>query len=143
MNEKELFQKKFFVKGDDFARAGEASIEMKNILKDVGYNPEVVRRVAIASYEAEMNMVMYGGDGEINFKVKPHFVRLVIEDHGRGILDIDLAMQKGYSTATEEMREMGFGAGMGLPNIKKNSDEFKIISEVGKGTRLEIIIKNK
>jgi len=143
MDDKELFKKNFFVKGSDFANAGEVSIEIKNILKEIGYNSEVVRRVAIAAYEAEMNMVMYGGDGEINFTVNSSQVKIDLEDHGIGIADINLAMQKGYSTATEEMREMGFGAGMGLPNIKKNSDDFKIFSEVGKGTRLKIIIMNK
>jgi len=108
-----LFHKKFSIKGGDFAKAGEASVEVKNILKEVGFDPEVIRRVAIASYEAEMNVVMYGGGGEMDLTVEP-----------------------------DEMREMGFGAGMGLPNIKKNSDELNIMTEVNRGTRLEMVIKS-
>ncbi|MFH1942834.1 MAG: ATP-binding protein [bacterium] len=124
-------------------RAGEASVAIKNILKEVGFQPDVIRRVAIASYEAEMNVVMYGEEGEIDFTIRPNRVNLVIEDRGPGIPDIELAMQEGFSTATEEMREMGFGAGMGLPNMKKNSDDFKITSEVDRGTRVEIVIKSR
>lgn len=138
-----LFHKKFSIKGGDFAKAGEASVEIKNILKEVGFDPEVIRRVAIASYEAEMNVVMYGEGGQIDFMVDPKGVHLVIEDGGPGIPNIDLAMQEGYSTATDEMREMGFGAGMGLPNIRKNSDDFEITSEVNQGTRLSVVIKSR
>ena len=138
-----LFHKKFPVRGGDFVRAGEASVEIKNILKEVGFQPDVIRRAAIASYEAEMNVVMYGEEGEIDFTIRPNRVNLVIEDRGPGIPDIELAMQEGFSTATEEMREMGFGAGMGLPNMKKNSDDFKITSEVDRGTRVEIVIKSR
>jgi anti-sigma regulatory factor (Ser/Thr protein kinase) len=94
--------------------------------------------VAIISYEAEMNMVMYASQGELRLRLSPGTIHLTIEDTGPGIENIELAMQEGYSTATEEMREMGFGAGMGLPNIKKNSDEFAITSTVGQGTRLDI-----
>lgn len=137
-----LFHKTFTIKGGDFVSAGEASVEIKNILKEIGFDPGVIRRVAIASYEAEMNVVMYGRGGEMNLKVEPGKITLVLEDWGPGIPDVDLAMQEGYSTATSEMREMGFGAGMGLPNIKKNSDEFRITSKVNQGTRLEIIIRN-
>ena len=137
-----LFRKTFFIKGDDFARAGEASVEIKNILKEVGFDPEVIRRVAIASYEAEMNVVMYGEGGEIDLSVQADRITLVIEDKGPGIPNIDLAMQEGYSTASEEMREMGFGAGMGLPNMRKNSDIFRITSVVNEGTRLEMIMRS-
>jgi len=103
----------------------------------------VIRRVAIACYEAEMNVVMYAEGGEMDFTVRPDGIHLVIEDKGPGIPDIDLAMQEGYSTATDEMREMGFGAGMGLPNIKKNSNVFKITSEVSQGTRLELNFRSQ
>jgi serine/threonine-protein kinase RsbT len=138
-----LFHKKFSVKGGDFVKAGEASVQIKNILKEVGFQPDVIRRIAIASYEAEMNVVMYAEEGEIDFIVRPNRVNLVVEDRGPGIPDIDLAMQEGFSTATEEMREMGFGAGMGLPNMKKNSDDFKLSSEVNRGTRVEIVIESR
>ena len=135
-----LFHKIFKIKGGDFGSAGEASVEIKNILKEIGFDPGIIRRVAIASYEAEMNVVMYGGGGKIDLMVEPNQITLVIEDQGPGIPDIELALQEGYSTATDEMREMGFGAGMGLPNMKKNSDEFKIVSEVNRGTRLEMVM---
>lgn len=139
--EKVLFKKRFSIKGGDFANAGEASVEVKNILKEVGFDSDAIRRIAIASYEAEMNVVMYGENGVMDLTVEPNEVHLSIEDKGPGIPDIELAMQEGYSTATEEMRELGFGAGMGLPNIKKNSDEFHITSEVNQGTRLEMVIR--
>lgn len=137
-----LFRKRFTVEGGDFARAGEASVEIKNILKEVGYDPDVVRRVAIASYEAEMNVVMYGEGGTVDFTMEPREVLLVIEDEGPGIPDIGLAMKEGWSTATDEMREMGFGAGMGLPNMKKNSDHLKIHTRKPRGTRVEMIIRS-
>jgi serine/threonine-protein kinase RsbT len=133
-----LFRKKFSVQAGDFAKAGEASVEIKNILKEVGFDPDVIRCVAIASYEAEMNTVMYSVGGDIDFIVKPGEVCLIFEDRGPGIPDISLAMREGYSTATDEMREMGFGAGMGLPNMKKNADRFTITSEVNRGTRIEM-----
>jgi anti-sigma regulatory factor (Ser/Thr protein kinase) len=135
-----LFQKTFPVKGD-FASAGEASVKVKNILKDIGYDPNVIRRVAVATYEAEMNVVMYGGGGEISLAVNADFVNIIIADEGPGIPDVEQAMVEGFSTATEEMREMGFGAGMGLPNIKKNSDEFHIDTQVNKGTRLDLVFR--
>jgi serine/threonine-protein kinase RsbT len=143
MERNALFHKKFVIKGGDFVRAGEASVEIKNILKEVGFDPEVIRRVAIASYEAEMNVVMYGEGGQIDFTVDPDGVHLIVEDEGPGIPNIDLAMEEGYSTATEEMREMGFGAGMGLPNIRKNSDNFEITSTVNQGTRLDVVIRSR
>ena len=142
MAEEILFSKTYPIRGWDFAHAGEASVSIKNILKDVGFESDVTRRVAIASYEAEMNVVMYGKGGDICFSVKPDHDYLVVEDAGPGIPNIDLALQEGYSTATDEMREMGFGAGMGLPNIKKNADEFAIHSEVNQGTRLELFFRS-
>lgn len=138
MTEKALFCKTFSIAGDDFANAGEASVEIKNILKEVGFDSEVIRRMTIASYEAEMNLVMYGRGGIIELTVKPQSITIIVDDKGPGIPDIEIAMKEGYSTATDEMREMGFGAGMGLPNMKKNADQFKIISELQQGTRLEM-----
>ena len=111
------------------------------MLKRLGVQPAVVRRVAIVSYEAEMNLVMYATRGKVLLNVSSEDITLRIEDEGPGIPDINLAMQEGYSTATAEMREMGFGAGMGLPNIRKNADEFNIRSELGQGTRLWIRVK--
>jgi len=126
------------VNGRDFANAGRVSTAIKDTLKGLGVPAAIVRRVAIASYEAEMNLVMYATRGSIRMIVSSEAVTLRVEDEGPGIEDIALAMQEGYSTATPEMREMGFGAGMGLPNIKRNADEFEIASQVGQGTRLRI-----
>jgi serine/threonine-protein kinase RsbT len=134
------FSQSFTIEGRDFFDAGRASTEIKTMLKELGIDPAIVRRVAIATYEAEMNVVMYAEEAILTIEVTPQGIKILVDDRGPGILDVDLAMQEGYSTATPEMREMGFGAGMGLPNIKKNSDEFKIASTVGKGTRLEITI---
>lgn len=120
--------------------AGKASTEIKSILKQLGINSVTIRRVAIAAYEAEMNVVMYARQATMLFEVTPEQISIIVDDEGPGIPDVSLAMQEGYSTATPEMREMGFGAGLGLPNIKKNSDFFKIESVVDKGTRLEIKI---
>ena len=117
--------------------------EIKNIIKEIGFQPGIIRRLAVASYEAEMNLVMYGGGGIMELRIDTEKVTLIVEDKGPGIPDISRALVEGYSTATEEMREMGFGAGMGLPNIKRNSDSFHIESAVDEGTRLEIIIKNE
>lgn len=142
MPNKALFEKTFTIKKDDFANAGEASVRIKNILKDVGFDNSVIRRVAVASYEAEMNVVMYGRGGEVTLSVNPDNVMLIVQDQGPGIPDVNQAMQEGFSTATDEMREMGFGAGMGLPNIKRNSDDLNIITGPDKGTRLEICIRS-
>jgi anti-sigma regulatory factor (Ser/Thr protein kinase) len=126
------------IEGNDFANAGMASTKVKSILKKIGFDPKLVRRVAISTYEGEMNVVMHAQRAKVKLAVTPGLIEVVIDDEGKGIPDVDLAMQKGYTTATEEMRAMGFGSGMGLPNIKKNSDELDITSEVGKGTRLRM-----
>jgi serine/threonine-protein kinase RsbT len=136
----EAFESVYQILGRDFTNAGKVSTSIKDTLKRLGINPTVVRRVAIVSYEAEMNLVMYATKGKVSLSVSPEAVALNVEDEGPGIPDITLALQEGYSTATPEMREMGFGAGMGLPNIRKNSDTFEIRSEVGRGTRLYIQI---
>ena len=135
------FERMYDVIGRDFLNAGRVSTSIKDTLKRLGVNPVVVRRVAIASYEAEMNVVMYALRATILLTVSPKDVTLAVDDTGPGIEDIALAMQEGYSTATPEMREMGFGAGMGLPNIKRNADEFVIASEIGRGTKLFIQVR--
>ena len=140
MTDDTVFQQEFPVKGGDFSRAGEVSCEIKNLLKELGLSAPIVRRAAIATYEAEMNIIMYAWQGRLVLSVTPSQVKLVVEDSGPGIEDLELAMTEGYSTATPEMRELGFGAGMGLANIKKNADVFLITSEVGRGTRLELTI---
>jgi len=134
-----IFHDEFKIQGGNFANAGDASCKIRRILKEIGVDAEIIRRVAIASYEAEMNVVMYARVGVMSLDVTSMKILIKVEDEGPGIQDIDLAMQPGFSTATPEMREMGFGAGMGLPNIKKNSDIFNIASSFGKGTNLEII----
>lgn len=140
MQPKTFFQQKFNIVGGDFIRAGESSCKIKNTLKEIGVDSDIIRRFGITAYEAEMNVVMYAQHGTMHLLVHSSKILLKIEDEGQGIEDVELAMQPGYSTATEEMREMGFGAGMGLPNIKKNADIFNITSTVGKGTKLEITI---
>jgi anti-sigma regulatory factor (Ser/Thr protein kinase) len=137
----QLFESVYDITGRDFTNAGRASTAIKDTLKRLGVPPAVVRRVAIASYEAEMNVVMYATRGRILLQVSPYDVTLEVADEGPGIENIELAMQEGYSTATQEMREMGFGAGMGLPNIRRNADEFDLTSEVRRGTRLFIRVK--
>jgi serine/threonine-protein kinase RsbT len=136
----EPFSQSFVVEGRNFLDAGKASTEIKSILKQLGVNAVFIRRVAIAAYEAEMNVVMYARKAKMTFQVTPQVIKILVNDEGPGIPDIERAMREGYSTATPEMREMGFGAGMGLPNIKRNSDDFTIESEVGKGTQLGITI---
>ncbi len=131
---------KYVISGGDFSGAGTASTGIKALLKDLGITPVLIRRIAIAAYEAEMNIVMYAKRGIMELTVSPDKIDIKVSDEGCGIEDIDLAMKEGYSTATDEIRGMGFGAGMGLPNIKKNSDCFSISSETGKGTRLEISV---
>jgi anti-sigma regulatory factor (Ser/Thr protein kinase) len=140
MTDENLFCQTFDVLGGDFLNAGRASTGIKAILREIGVEPSVIRRVAIAAYEAEMNVVLYARRGAMKLRVTPNDVRIAVEDEGEGIPDIELAMQEGYSTASEEIREMGFGAGMGLPNIKKNADEFSISSVPGRGTTLGIRI---
>lgn len=130
----------FTIQGKNFLDAGRVSTEIKSMLKELGVDAAIVRRVAIATYEAEMNIVMYADEATLTLELTPTAIKIVIDDRGPGIPDVQLAMQEGYSTATPEMRELGFGAGMGLPNIKKNADDFRITSTVGKGTTLEITI---
>ena len=122
------------VDGEDFTRAGEASASVKKTLRQLGVDPNVIRKVAIALYEGEINMVIHAEGGVIDVEVSPESVSMTLADHGKGIENIELAMQEGYSTAPDEVRGLGFGAGMGLSNMKKNSDEMRIDSTVGVGT---------
>lgn len=131
----------FNVDGNDFSSAGEASVQVKKILRSIGFDAEVIRRVSIAMYEAEINMVIHAGGGVAELFVHPDKIVLVLTDKGPGIADINLAMSEGYSTAPDNIRSLGFGAGMGLPNIKRYSDELDIKSKVGEGTTLTITIK--
>jgi anti-sigma regulatory factor (Ser/Thr protein kinase) len=135
-----VFRQEFAVKGGDFAKAGVVACRIKELLKDLGLNAAAIRRAAIAAYEAEMNVIMYAWEGRIDLAVSPGEVHITVDDRGPGIVDVELAMTEGYSTATPEMRELGFGAGMGLPNIKRNSDVLHIDSRTGEGTRLKIVI---
>ena len=128
------------IDGSDFTRAGEASSSVKNKLKMLGVNSEIIRRVAIAMYEGEINMVIHAGGGEIDVAVTDESVDMTLTDQGPGIPDIALAMSEGWSTAPDEVRSLGFGAGMGLPNMKKYSDEFDIQSTVGVGTTVKMLV---
>jgi len=141
MTSEVVFSQGFEVEGGDFVRGGESSCRILEILKELAFAPAIVRRAGIAAYEAEMNIVMYAERGKLDLTVTPDRIVIVVEDRGQGIPNIELAMQEGYSTATDEIREMGFGAGMGLPNIKRNSDDMEISSTVGEGTRVQIVIK--
>ncbi|MCL5023740.1 MAG: ATP-binding protein [Nitrospirae bacterium] len=133
----------FHLSGGDFTNAGAASSELKSILTNLGINPEIVRRAAIATFEAEMNVIIHAVAGVMYYLITQDTIKVVLNDMGPGIPDIDRAMTEGYSTAPDWIREMGWGAGMGLPNMKKNSDRFKLDSVVGEGTTVEIIIRIK
>ena len=135
-----MLQLTYDIPGDDFTRAGEASGDVKQKLKKLGYNPAAIRRVAIAMYEGEINVVIHGGGGEAVVDVDPDKVVILLIDHGPGIADVEKAMQEGWSTAPDNVRALGFGAGMGLPNMKKYSDEMEIDSVVGKGTKLKMVV---
>lgn len=125
----------------DMSMAGTASTQLKKKLIKIGVPTEVVKKAVISLYEAEINMVIHGKGGDIVIDISPEEIKAVLADNGPGIADIDLAMQEGYSTATDDIREMGFGAGMGLPNIKKNSDFFHIESEPDMGTTVTIKVR--
>ena len=125
---------------DDFPRAGEASSDVKGKLKQMGVSPAAVRKVAIALYEGEINMVIHARGGEITVEITPEQIKMVLADVGPGIPDIDLAMKAGWSTAPDEVRNLGFGAGMGLPNMKKYTDDMKIETELGVGTTITMLV---
>ncbi len=128
------------VDGDNFISAGEASSAVKAALKQMGFPPDVIRKVAIAMYEAEINMVIHAQGGTADVEILPDRIEIVLADRGPGIPNIELAMTEGYSTAPDDVRSLGFGAGMGLPNIKKYSDDLQIETEIGVGTTLKITI---
>lgn len=130
------------VPGDDFTRAGEASADTKMRLKKLGLPGEAIRKCAIALYEGEINLAIHAGGGHIDVTIHPDCVDMIISDEGPGIADVSLAVQEGWSTAPDEVRSLGFGAGMGLPNMKKYTDEFDITSTVGVGTtvKMKVII---
>lgn len=129
------------ISADDFTRAGEASSDVKRKLKQMGVDPEAIRKVAIAMYEGEINMVIHAKGGLITVEITPQQIKMILADVGPGIPDVELAMQAGYSTAPDEIRSLGFGAGMGLPNMKKYSDEMGIDTRLGEGTTITMIVK--
>ncbi len=128
------------ISGDDFTRAGEASSAVKQTLKSLGVNSEAIRKVSISMYEGEINMVIHANGGVADVEISPKTVSVILADIGPGIPDIEVAMQEGYSTAPEDVRSLGFGAGMGLANMKKYSDDMKIETELGVGTTVSLII---
>jgi serine/threonine-protein kinase RsbT len=140
MTDNDSINLSFIIPDDDFTVAGEASSSVKRVLSQLGISPQVIKKTAIAMYEAEINAVIHAGGGRANIEITADKIVIQIEDNGPGIPDINLAMQEGYSTATDRIREMGFGAGMGLPNIKRYSDNLQINSEVGKGTTITITV---
>ena len=132
----ELLSLHYDVSGTDFTCAGEASSKIKRNLKELGFPTSVIRNVAIAVYEGEINMVIHGGGGVIDVEISPECISIILADQGPGIPDVSLAMQEGYSTAPDNVRQLGFGAGMGLPNMKRYSDFMEIDSTVGVGTTI-------
>ena len=126
----------FDIDGDNFTSAGEASVRIKKSLREMGFTPDVIRRVSVAMYEGEINMVIHANGGTADVNVYVDKIEIILADNGPGISNIELAMQEGYSTAPDNIRSLGFGAGMGLPNMKNYTDDLKIESEVGKGTTI-------
>ena len=125
---------RFDVSGNDFTSAGQASVQVKKNLRQLGFDAEIIRRVSIAMYEGEINMVIHAGGGCAEVIVNEEYIDIILRDNGPGIADIEKAMQAGYSTASDSIRSLGFGAGMGLPNMKKNTDSMEITSTLGVGT---------
>ena len=127
---------RYDVDGQDFTSAGQASVMVKKNLRQLGISPEIIRRVSIAMYEGEINMVIHAGGGVAEVRVYEDCIEIILEDHGPGIKDINMAMQEGFSTAPDKIRSLGFGAGMGLPNMKRYTDEMVIDTALGKGTKI-------
>jgi len=138
-----LMSNAYDVRAGEFQTAGDASASIKRKLKQIGIDSTVLRRIAVASYEAELNLIIHSHGGQLMLEMTPDTIVLTSADVGPGIADISKAMQEGFSTASEEARDLGFGAGMGLPNMKRNADEFSIESEFGKGTRIQMGFKLK
>ena len=130
----------FDIDGEDFSSAGEASVQVKKKLRQLGFPSDVIRRCSIAMYEGEINMVIHANGGSADVAVYPDKIVMVLEDHGPGIPNVELAMQEGYSTASERIHNMGFGAGMGLPNMKRYTDSLEIETQVGVGTKLTMVV---
>ena len=136
MNDALIFR--FEVDGEDFTSAGQASVQIKKNLRQLGMNPEIIRKVSIAMYEGEINMVIHAGGGIATVTIEDGYIEIKLADHGPGIEDIEKAMMEGYSTAPDNVRSLGFGAGMGLPNMKRYTDNMEIESEVGVGTTIKM-----
>jgi serine/threonine-protein kinase RsbT len=135
-----LYREIFHIRGDDFERGGEVATQVKGLLQQLGLPRDVIRRLSIANFEAEMNVVMYAKEASLEVQVFPDRILVDLVDRGPGIPDIDWAMQEGHTTATEAMRARGFGAGLGLPNIQRNTDKFEVKSDVGVGTTLRYAV---
>ncbi|MBQ8439690.1 MAG: ATP-binding protein [Clostridia bacterium] len=131
----------FSVDGEDFSSAGQASVRVKKNLRQLGISPEIIRKVSIAMYEGEINMVIHAGGGDADVLVYEDRIEISLDDHGPGIADVERAMQEGFSTAPDNIRSLGFGAGMGLPNMKRYTDSMKIDTEIGVGTHILMTVK--
>ena len=131
----------FNIDGDNFTSAGEASVRIKKLLREMGFSPDTIRRVSVAMYEGEINMVIHANGGSADVDVYGDRIEIILADKGPGIPDIDLAMQEGYSTAPDNIRSLGFGAGMGLPNMKRYTDDMRIESALGVGTTIYMTVK--
>ncbi len=141
MNSGEKVLLHFDIDATDFSAAGNASASIKKALRQLGLPVDIIRQVAIAMYEGEINMVIHADGGTADVEISPEHIKIILADRGKGIEDIELAMKEGYSTASEDIRNLGFGAGMGLPNMKKYTDEFKIESRLGVGTTVYMTVK--
>ena len=139
MTEKVNFH--FDIDGDNFTSAGEASVKIKKLLREMGFSPDTIRRVSVSMYEGEINMVIHANGGSADVEVYPDRIEIILADRGPGIADIELAMQEGYSTAPDNIRSLGFGAGMGLPNMKKYTDQMRIESALGEGTTIYMTVR--
>lgn len=131
----------FDIDGDNFTSAGEASVRIKKLLREMGFSPDTIRRVSVAMYEGEINMVIHANGGSADVEVYGDRIEIILADKGPGIPNIDLAMQEGYSTAPDNIRSLGFGAGMGLPNMKRYTDDMRIESALGVGTTIYMTVK--
>ena len=138
MNEAVRFH--FVVDGEDFTSAGQASVQVKKNLRKLGINPEIIRKISIAMYEGEINMVIHAGGGTADVLIYENHIEMILADKGPGIENIELAMQEGFSTAPDNVRSLGFGAGMGLPNMKRYTDSMKIESKPGEGTTITMTV---
>ncbi|MBQ4527447.1 MAG: ATP-binding protein [Clostridia bacterium] len=134
------FKVQYTIDGEDFSVAGEASRKLKKVLQSLGVDPQIIRKATVAMYEGEINMVIHADGGVIDAEITPEKIHLFLRDKGPGIPDIALAMTEGFSTASDNVRELGFGAGMGLPNMEKYTDYMNIITEIGVGTTIEMIV---